>query len=107
MSTEDIYEDPLIQELSRRSFVRAAGVGLAASLLVACGSEAPSSEGEPAAEGDVEVSENAKKVPACETCDMRRKAEENPKSFASRLWKWHTKWCPGWKEYQAYLASQK
>jgi len=37
----------------------------------------------------------------CETCPMRLKAEESPKSFIARLWKWHTKWCPGWKAYQA------
>ena len=42
----------------------------------------------------------------CETCPMRAKAEANPKSFMSRLWKWHTGWCPGWKEYQAHLADQ-
>jgi hypothetical protein len=41
----------------------------------------------------------------CETCPMRQKAEANPKSFMSRLWKWHTGWCPGWKEYQAHLQS--
>ena len=42
----------------------------------------------------------------CETCAMRKKAEANPKSFMSRLWKWHTGWCPGWKAYQAHLAQQ-
>ena len=41
---------------------------------------------------------------SCATCGMRKKAEENPKSFTSRLWKWHTKWCPGWKAYQKSLA---
>lgn len=42
----------------------------------------------------------------CENCPMRKKAEANPKSFMSRLWKWHTTWCPGWKAYQAHLAEQ-
>lgn len=43
----------------------------------------------------------------CETCALRKKAEDNPKSFMARLWKWHTRWCPGWKAYQAHLnASQ-
>ena len=37
---------------------------------------------------------------------MRQKAEANPKKFISRLWKWHTGWCPGWKAYQAHLAEQ-
>ena len=42
----------------------------------------------------------------CETCPMRKKADTNPKSLMARLWRWHTSWCPGWKEYQAYLAEQ-
>lgn len=42
----------------------------------------------------------------CENCPMRKKAEANPKAFLSRLWRWHTTWCPGWKAYQAYLAQQ-
>ena len=41
---------------------------------------------------------------SCATCPMRKKAEANPKSFMSRLWKWHTGWCPGWKAYQKALA---
>jgi len=39
----------------------------------------------------------------CEDCSMRKKAEINPRSFWSRLWKWHTGWCPGWKAYQKHL----
>lgn len=42
----------------------------------------------------------------CETCKMRLKAEANPKSFWSRLWRWHTTWCPGWKKYQKHLEAQ-
>jgi len=42
----------------------------------------------------------------CETCPMRQKAEANPKSFMARLWRWHTTWCAGWKEYQQHLAEQ-
>jgi hypothetical protein len=41
----------------------------------------------------------------CATCALRAKAEANPKSFMSRLWKWHTTWCPGWKAYQRELAA--
>jgi hypothetical protein len=41
---------------------------------------------------------------SCATCPMRQKAEANPKSFMSRLWKWHTGWCPGWKAYQKALT---
>ena len=48
----------------------------------------------------------AEKTFGCETCPMRKKAEENPNAFMARLWRWHTRWCPGWKAYQAYLAEQ-
>jgi hypothetical protein len=44
--------------------------------------------------------------PKCETCPMRLKAEKNPKALMSRLWKWHTSWCPGWKAYQKSLAAK-
>ncbi len=40
----------------------------------------------------------------CANCPMRLKAEANPKAFLSRLWRWHTSWCPGWKAYQKALA---
>jgi len=43
----------------------------------------------------------------CATCPMRKKAEENPHTLKARLWRWHTKWCPGWKAYQRELAAQK
>ena len=42
----------------------------------------------------------------CETCPMRQKAEQNPQSLMARLWRWHTRWCPGWKAYQAHLAEK-
>ncbi len=42
----------------------------------------------------------------CATCPMRAKAEANPKGFLSRLWKWHTGWCPGWKAYQRELREK-
>jgi len=43
---------------------------------------------------------------SCHNCPMRKKAEANPKSFMSRLWRWHTTWCPGWKAYQEALKAQ-
>lgn len=43
---------------------------------------------------------------SCATCAMRAKAEENPKGFMSRLWRFHTKFCPGWKAYQKALAEE-
>jgi len=41
---------------------------------------------------------------SCATCGMRQNAEINPNSIMSRIWKWHTGWCPGWKAYQEALA---
>jgi hypothetical protein len=41
---------------------------------------------------------------SCATCGIRRRAEANPESIWSRLWKWHTGWCPKWKVYQGALA---
>jgi hypothetical protein len=43
----------------------------------------------------------------CETCPLRRKAEEKQGSFFFKLWKWHTTWCPGWKSYQKWLAEHQ
>jgi len=52
------------------------------------------------------MSEGAER-PRCENCALRKKAEAKPKSLMGRLWFWHTKWCPGWKAYQKYLAEQE
>lgn len=49
---------------------------------------------------------SSEKTFGCEDCPLRKKAEANPKSLIARLWRWHTRWCPGWKAYQAYLAEQ-
>jgi hypothetical protein len=35
----------------------------------------------------------------CEQCPLRAYSEKNPKRLISRIWKWHTGWCPGWKGY--------
>ncbi|WP_162909500.1 hypothetical protein [Aggregatilinea lenta] len=43
----------------------------------------------------------------CETCKLRASAEENPKTWKARLWRFHTKFCPGWKSYQRSLAQPK
>jgi hypothetical protein len=42
----------------------------------------------------------------CANCGIRRMAEANPNSLMSRLWKWHTGWCPGWNAYQKALARE-
>ncbi len=41
----------------------------------------------------------------CENCKLRAYAEKHKSSFRSRLWSWHTKWCPGWKAYQKNLKT--
>jgi hypothetical protein len=40
----------------------------------------------------------------CENCAWRAKYDVNPKSFLGRLWKWHIKFCPGWKMYLTSLS---
>ena len=46
-------------------------------------------------------------TPACERCPLRRRAERKPNSLLARLWRWHTRWCPGWKAYQRAQAGQQ
>lgn len=43
----------------------------------------------------------------CANCIMRAKYDANPKSFAGRFWRWHIKWCPGWKGYMASLNDEE
>jgi hypothetical protein len=49
----------------------------------------------------------AGEMPRCGDCALRRRAEAKPESLLGRIWTWHTKWCPGWKAYQAYLSGQE
>lgn len=44
---------------------------------------------------------------ACETCKFRARAEAKPRSLMAWLWRWHTKWCPGWKSYQKHLLEAR
>jgi len=37
---------------------------------------------------------------------MKKKAEAHPEKLMSKIWKWHTTWCPGWKAYQKELAGK-
>lgn len=43
---------------------------------------------------------------SCANCPMRAKAEAKPQSFMAKLWRFHTKFCPGWKAYQRALAEE-
>lgn len=40
----------------------------------------------------------------CGECKFRKRAEKKPDSLIGRFWRWHTRWCPGWKAYQKELA---
>jgi hypothetical protein len=42
----------------------------------------------------------------CHACGLRARAEKKPGSLLARLWRWHTKWCPGWKAYVKELESK-
>lgn len=53
-----------------------------------------------------EMLEKKKNYP-CANCCMRRKYEENPRSLLSRIWHWHTRFCPGWKAYMKSLSEQE
>lgn len=44
---------------------------------------------------------------SCESCKFRGRYEKNPKSFLGRLWRWHTKFCPGWKMYVKSLTEEE
>ncbi|MBP7736441.1 MAG: hypothetical protein KA369_10755 [Spirochaetes bacterium] len=43
----------------------------------------------------------------CEHCKFRNYSEKNPEKLISRIWKWHTTWCPGWKKYQRELRKSE
>lgn len=43
----------------------------------------------------------------CGECKLHNYAERKPNSIIAKIWKWHTKWCPGWKAYQRELAKQE
>ncbi|HPR33119.1 MAG TPA: hypothetical protein PLK12_13540 [Prolixibacteraceae bacterium] len=44
---------------------------------------------------------------SCDTCPMRRKYDEKPKSFAGRFWRFHISFCPGWKMYMRSLDDEQ
>lgn len=43
----------------------------------------------------------------CENCKMRAHYDKKPTSLLGRLWKWHIRWCPGWKRYLASLPEEE
>lgn len=38
---------------------------------------------------------------------MKKRYDRNPASLLSRIWKWHTGWCPGWKSYLQSLPDKE
>jgi len=38
---------------------------------------------------------------------MRARYEQKPQSLLGRLWRWHTRWCPGWKKYMKSLSEEE
>lgn len=51
------------------------------------------------------MNEKPKQKP-CETCSMRAKYDTNPGSFVGRFWRWHIKFCPGWRGYMKSLDEE-
>jgi hypothetical protein len=43
----------------------------------------------------------------CGNCTFRAKYDNNPKSFLGKLWRWHSNWCPGWKEHMNSLEEDE
>jgi hypothetical protein len=43
----------------------------------------------------------------CENCKLRAKYDIRPKSLLGRFWKWHIRFCPGWKSYIESLDEEK
>jgi hypothetical protein len=43
----------------------------------------------------------------CESCSFRVRYDRNPRSILGRMWKWHTRWCPGWKAYLRSLPDKE
>lgn len=43
---------------------------------------------------------------ACANCKIRAQYDKNPKSFIGRFWRFHIKFCPGWKAYMKSLSEE-
>lgn len=41
---------------------------------------------------------------ACHRCRLRAAYDRNPRSWLGRLWRWHIRWCPGWRAYWRSLS---
>jgi len=45
--------------------------------------------------------------PNCPNCTFKARYDRNPKSLLGRLWRWHIRWCPGWKKYMESLPEDE
>jgi hypothetical protein len=43
----------------------------------------------------------------CENCRLRARYDSKPRSPLGRLWRWHARWCPGWRAYMKSLPQDK
>ncbi len=43
----------------------------------------------------------------CSDCPIRAKYDKKPKSFIGRFWRFHIRFCPGWKSYIKSLSSDE
>ena len=43
----------------------------------------------------------------CTDCALRAKYDSKPKSILGRIWKFHIKFCPGWKAYLKSLPNDE
>ena len=53
-----------------------------------------------------EVIVNIMKLHQCSNCSIRCGAVAKPRSLFARIHRWHMKWWPGWKIYQAELRAR-
>ncbi len=44
---------------------------------------------------------------SCEKCIFRSRFDRNPKSLLGRFWRWHIRFCPGWKRYYREQPEEK
>ncbi len=50
--------------------------------------------------------ESIMKLHTCADCSIRCRAQAKPGSLLARLHRWHARWWPGWKIYQAQLRAR-
>ncbi len=54
-----------------------------------------------------EMMESIMSLHRCEDCPIRCQAAKKPRSIFARIHRWHMRWWPGWKIYQAELRARK